>query len=250
MLRKQINRRRKNHVDKESENLNLFKKEKELKVLSNEEAIKNFDKRTGQLSFLSTNIKVEAVIREALEPITEELKAVKETNQNLSEKSERLVNTMERMIPHLENKMIGNEDEAFNVWCENPENADIARVNTSAPEEVVYCMISADLAKCFGTHSYYVSILLKDVGLWNDNKFSREFRTSKSGKARRFKKSIVNETYKRLEELYQTGKITLFSKRRQEIYFEIYDHMRFFRDNQGVIANEPQSDRPLQSLER
>lgn len=235
-------------MDYDVENLNLFKKEKEHKTQSNDESIKNYDRKTGQLSFIRTEIKVEAIIKEALEPYTKELKKVKETNQNLSEQSQRLANSMEKMIPHIKNIMIGNEKDAYQVYCDNSECADIAKVHTIAPAELLYNLVSADLAKCFGCISNSIHLLLKDLDLWDDNKYTQLRKTGKSSTAKYYKPAIVNETYKRLEEFITSGKITSLTERRQEIYFGIYDHLKFFRTELPEKTHELQSDRALQSV--
>ncbi len=207
-------------MDNNKEQKSLFEMKKENKVLSEKEQIT--DKKTGQIKFISQEVEVRALIKEEMEPILE-------NNRIISEKSNRIANSLEKAIPHIQNKMIGNEKEAYQVWCDNSENADIARVNTSAPAELVYELISADLAKAFGCKSCYVSYLLKDLNLWTDEKYVNMRKVNASQDTRFYRRAILDEVYVRLENLIKSEKYLSFTEKRQATYKEIYDTMKFYR---------------------
>ena len=228
-------------MDENSEQGKLVKIKKENKVLSKDEIKNSADKMTGQLKFISPEIQVQALIKDIVLPIFEEKydkqinelkksnEKIEESNQEIKEINHRLSNSFEKALPHLENKMIGNEKEAFQVWSDNPENADIARFNSSAPAEVVYEFISADLAKIFGCKTCYVSMLLKDLELWTDDKYSHNNRVHKNGTVKKFRRNICNETYERLSKLIDSKKWSSYTEKRKEVYLNIYENMKFFR---------------------
>jgi hypothetical protein len=225
-------------MDKKPEQSKLFEIKQENKVLSEEEIKNSADKKTGQLKFISAEIQIQKLVKDVVLPILEEKydkqinelketnEEIKESNKLLSEKSERLSNSLERMIPHLENKSIGNEKEAQHVWCENPENADIANVTTTGPTELVYPFFANHLASCFGCLSRTVRYLLDDLGLWGDKNYCWKENNGVSSRWR-FKKAIVDEVYSGLEDLINSGKIKEHPKRyRLE---QAYKHMKFLR---------------------
>ena len=225
-------------MDKKPEQSKLFDIKQENKVLSAEEIKNNADKKTGQLKFISKEVQIQALFKEVVLPILEEKydrqiselkdanELISESNQLLSEKNDRLSTSMERIIPHLNNKLIGNEKEACQIWSDNSENSDIATVNTSAPAEVVYPYFANHLSSCFGCLSRTVRYLLEDLGLWGDKNFCWKENTGVSSRWR-FKKAIVDEVYSRLEDLINSEKIKEHPKRyRLE---QAYRHMKFLR---------------------
>ncbi|MDD3012373.1 MAG: hypothetical protein PHC34_01555 [Candidatus Gastranaerophilales bacterium] len=210
-------------MDKKPEQPKLFELKQENKILTEEEIKNSADKKTGQLKFISPELELKAMIREEMEPVIE-------ANKLLSEKSDRLLGAFEKAIPHFQNKMMGNEDEAYLAYADNPEQADVVRVSSDKiPADAVYTMISAELASAFGCKSCYVSYLLKDLNLWNDNKYTKDEKISVNNKIKKFRPAILNEVYKQLPDLLNSNKFHLFTENRKNIYIKIYETMKFYR---------------------
>ncbi len=210
-------------MDKKPEQPKLFELKQENKVLTEEEIQNSADKKTGQLKFINKNTELKAIIREEMQPILE-------NNILLAETAKRLTSSFEKAIPHFQNKMIGNEDEAYLSYSENSEQSDVTRVSSDKiPSDIVYSLISVDLAKAFGCESCYVSMLLKDMDLWDDTRFSRQRRVNKSGKIKEFRKSITDEVFKRFESLIGSEKWNGFTEKRKSNYSKIYETMKFYR---------------------
>ncbi len=202
----------------------LFELKNGIKVLESQEEIeKNVDQKTGQLSFISKEFEYRTILREELQPVTEQ-------NILLKEKTDRLISAFEKAIPHFQNKMIGNEHESYLAYADNPEAADLVRVSSDKiPQETVYSFVSADLANAFRCKSCYVSMLLKDLNLWEDHRFVYRRKTGAKQETNFYRKSIVDEVYKRLKELITSNKILDFSEKRQAIYKQIFETMNFYR---------------------
>jgi len=201
----------------------LFEVKKETKILESQEEIeKNVDAK-GQVSFITKEIEIRTILKEEMQPILEK-------SALLIDKNDRLVCAFEKAIPHFQNKMMGNEDEAYLAYADNPEQADVLRVSSDKiPQEAVYTLVSADLASAFGCKSCYVSYLLKDLGLWNDNKFVNSRKVNASQNTKFYRKVIVDEVFKRLQALIISDKFYLFTENRQAVYKQILDTLKFYR---------------------
>lgn len=202
----------------------LFEVKQEAKMIENvDDIIKNVDNKTGQISFINKEIEFRTIVKEELQPVIEK-------SALLIEKNDRLVSAFEKAIPHFQNKMIGNENEAYLAYADNPEDADVLRVSSDKiPAESVYTLVSADLASAFGCKSCHVSMLLKELNLWNDNRFVNRRRTGKSQKTNFYRKKILDEVFKKLNELFKSDEISNLSETRQITYKQILDTMNFYR---------------------
>lgn len=216
-------------MDKKPEQPKLFEVKHDNKVLTEEEIKNSADKKTGQLKFLSPEFELKAMIKAEMEPVLE-------SNKILTETSGRLLGAFEKAIPHFQNKMMGNEDEAYLAYADNPEQADVVRVSSdSIPADAVYTMISAELAHAFGCKSCYVSYLLKDLNLWNDNRYAKDvsvgfnIKSKKFNTIKKFRPAILDEVYKKMPEMFNSDKFHGFTEKRQAQYLEIFKTMEFYR---------------------
>lgn len=202
----------------------LFELKRETKVLESQEEIeKNVDAKTGQVSFITKEVEIRAILKDEMQPILEK-------SALLIDKNDRLVSAFEKAIPHFQNKMMGNEEEAYLAYADNPEDADVLRVSSDKiPQEAVYTLVSADLASAFGCKSCYVSMLLKDLNLWDDNRFVNRRKTGAKQETNFYRKKIVDETYKRLNELILSNQFLSLSEKRQATYKQIFETMKFYR---------------------
>lgn len=201
----------------------LFEVKKGVKILESQDEIeKNVDSK-GQVSFITKEVEIRTILKEEMQPILEK-------SALLIEKNDRLVCAFEKAIPHFQNKMMGNEDEAYLAYADNPEDADVLRVSSDKiPQEAVYTLVSADLASAFGCKSCYVSMLLKDLNLWDDNRFVNRRKTGAKQETNFYRKKIVDETYKRLNELILSNQFLSLSEKRQATYKQIFETMKFYR---------------------
>jgi hypothetical protein len=137
-----------------------------------------------------------------------QLKQSKNQNRGLkselkktTEKFERVGNTVERLISKLEDKIVSNKnpDLVISPYLDDID-ADVLLVATTLPAEAFYPHLTLELSQLIGMNPSRLGKLFGLSGIKGNPKFHHEKKTGRNSTCQEYKKSALDELYKRASE--------------------------------------------------
>ncbi len=182
-----------------------------LKKVVNITEVRPKDQKTGQQKLFGTVEEFAPGFQEWASMMNQKLSQSGQQNEALLVKlnestaqAKRLANSLESVIPKLLDQSVNHEasDIVFGYLPEGQE-ADVAVADgANVPGESLYILSAGEIADKVGNKSMSATRmgrLLRELKLFGDPRFHHTFKTSRKGVCQKYKPSIADEVYKRLQ---------------------------------------------------